>query len=238
MRDKGYARFAASAKKILDEAEGMALTQDSRDRLERFADDDLRLTLGNSPLVKPLQNRAHEIIAKFDKASGAASADAEALFDKMTSDAATNWPGMVEKVKAEESFDAASALDDADSFKGRTFRLKGVNNRMGWDFKPGDYNFAIEINGTPVAGKYDDKIKQAIADMTETTRHEMTDEDYDVLFVVEGTCKIVQFVDSEGSGTVDGVDVTIKSRSEQRVPAPLIRIIGLHAGPIGVIATE
>ncbi|HXX94051.1 MAG TPA: hypothetical protein VEN81_10480, partial [Planctomycetota bacterium] len=73
----------------------------------------------------------------------------EAKYRELSAEASKAWPGILSAIKAQDGFDP---LDSGS--KGRTVLVKGLRNRIGWDFT-GPYDFAIWVNGTPVAGNYD-----------------------------------------------------------------------------------
>jgi hypothetical protein len=233
MRDACHAKIAKFAEGVLGEAEKTKLTQDSRDRLATFVSDDLRISLEAYPGLATLQARGNKVVDAFDAATVGAAKAAEKAYADLSQAAASNWPRIVERYKgASEEFDPS-----AGAARGKVVHLKKVANRMGWDFKPGDFEFATTIKGVPVAGKFDPAVKEAVADVLKrTAKNDLPEEDYDLIAVVEGQGKLVQIMRSEATGTIEELKVKAKITEEIPVDAVALRIVALHVGPVGVSA--
>jgi hypothetical protein len=233
-RMTAYRKLAKFATAILDEAEKAELNQDSRDRLETFAKDDLRLSLEGYDQQKPLQQRALKIVAAYDKKAGGDAATKEKLYDTLVEQGNKAWPAMMGKLGASDAFDAVAALQNVDPVKGQTIHLKAVSNRMGWEFRPGaGYDFAMMIDGVPVAGKYDPAIKDAVSSITRKTGRDFSDEQYDVVVTVEGLGPIVKITRAEGTISSQGEKVAdVTTQRDETVQGIRLKVVGVHVGPV------
>ena len=99
---------------------------------------------------------------------------------------------------------------------------------MGWDYEPGDFQFAFTIDGFPVAGKFDQPVRAAVRSVHEQTGQELDDHGWDVIGVVEGPGKLQERVTADvtekGSGTKVG---TLESK--RTIDCAVVRVIALHA---------
>lgn len=241
LRDDSAAKVAKFADAIVTEAEKTELDQDKRDRLDTLANDDLRLSLGESPLAAPLKARASKLVVAFDEKTLGAEAAKAKLLTSLTEQAKKDWPGIAERYKdAADSLDAVAAIADIDAFKGKTIKLSEANNRMGWDFRPGaGYDFAIHIDSVPVAGKYDPAIKKVWEDVATRTGKDFSDEPYDVIAVVEGTGPITVITRAEGQVKADdGSTATVKAQKDEKVEGIRLKIVAIHVGPIATAAAK
>jgi hypothetical protein len=221
------------AEGIIGEAEKATLTRDSRNRLEYFVNDDLRLALEGHPQLAALQARGQKAIAAFDAAKDAGAKSKSEEYAKRTTLAATMWPDLLKNAEAAEGFDPAKAK----SFQGKLVRIKG-RNRMGWDFgSEGGFDYAIDIDGKPVAGRYSPEVRKAIDDLQAATGQGLPEgTDYDILAVYEGTDgKLMRRVQFDGNVTVENTDVKVRGEEKKPVDAPILNIVGLYCGPVAVI---
>jgi hypothetical protein len=212
---------------VLDEAEKTPLNQDSRDRLETLAEDDLRLALEGSDQLKPLQARAMKIVGSFDQ--------------KAVDQAGKAWPGMADKADATAGLDAVAASQNIDNFKGKTILLKAVKNEMGWEYSPSSgYDFAITIDSVPVAGKFDTSLRKAFDEIAAKTGKDFSDEQYDVIATVEGMGPVVKIARAEGTiKTTGGESVgTVTATGHETVQAVRLKIIGIHVGPLAGTSSQ
>jgi hypothetical protein len=234
-RQTAWTKLGGFASAILDDAEKAQLTKESRDRLEQFAEDDLRLDVEGSPQQKALQARAMKLVGAFDQKAVGDAAAQEKLYNSLVDQANKAWPGMVDKAGATEGLDAVSASQGIDSFKGKTILLKGVKNRMGWEFNPGGgYDFAMNIDSVPVAGKFDPALKKAFDEIAGKTGKDFSDEPYDVIATIDGMGPVVTITRAEGTiKTTGGEDVgSVTATGHETVQAIRLKIIGLHVGPL------
>jgi hypothetical protein len=230
-----YRKLAKFAAAILDEAEKTQLNQEGRDRLETFANDDLRRALDGYDQQKPLQQRALKLVAAYDQKAGGDAAAKAKLYDTLCAQATKAWPAMATKLGGSNSLDAVSASQNIDPVKGQTILLKAVSNRMGWEFRPGaGYDFAMMIDGVPVAGKYDSAIHDAADSVGKRTDRDFSDEQYDVVATVEGLGPIVKITRAQGTINADNgeklADVT--AQRDETVQGIRLKIIGIHVGPL------
>ena len=235
-RQACWDKIAKSANAILTEAEKTKLNKDSRDRLERFGNDDLRLSLAGYPGLEPLQARAKKLVEAFDGGAVIDAAAKENAYDAMVATAAANWPKMVASVKPVEGFDPGNAA----AFKGKIVVIKKWN-RMGWDFKPNGFDFACKLNGRPVAARYSPEINAAISAMQKQTGHDMPEEtDYTLICTYDGTIgRVIEFQDREGTISADnGAQARVRGRVEVAVDAPVLKVFGLYCGPIAVLNSQ
>ena len=201
-RDAAHKKLVAAAESILKEAAAATLNQSSRDRLETFVNDDLRHALEGSPKLDDLQTRGKVLLAKFDQAAGGAAADKEKRHDELVRKAQSDWPAMLKQYKPQEGFDPTKAA----SWKGKVVHFAAVNNRLGWDYKNESYNFAMLIDGHPVAGRFVPAIRAEVKKvLAETGQDALPEETCDVVAVVGGACKLKRRVNREGKVIVEGV---------------------------------
>jgi hypothetical protein len=234
-RQTAWTKLAKAASAVLDDAEKAPIDKESRDRLEQLAEDDLRLDLEGSPQLKALQARAMKLVGAFDQKQVGDAAAQEKLYNSLVDQATKAWPGMVDKASATEGLDAVAASQNMDNFKGKTILLKGVKNRMGWDYSPDSgYDFAMTIDSVPVAGKFDPALKKAFDEIAGKTGKDFSDEQYDVIATVDGMGPVVKIARAEGTiKTTEGESVgSVTSTRDETVQAIRLKIIGLHVGPL------
>lgn len=231
------AKLVTFADAILKEVEAATLTTDSRGRLESFVKYDLRSALEDHPQLAAFQQRGQALITKFDQGAVAGEAARQQAITAANGDAAARWPTLVADVDAVENFDP----NKADSFVGKTIRLKNVYNRMGWDYgvKEG-FDFAMDINGKPIAAHYSPTVEAAIKEYNATTSTEGLPEEtpYDVIAVYDGTKgTLMKRQQVEGTVRTDaGADVSYRGEYKDPIEAPVLTIVGLHCGPVAVYA--
>jgi hypothetical protein len=234
-RNAALQKLGGFAEAILVEAEAATLNADSRNRLDSFGKDDLRLSLEGHPQLAALQARAAAKVATFDQASGATAAEQSKAFDDMKAEAAKNWPTLIAGLKTVDDFDPAKA----DEFKGKLIRIKTGRNERGWTYGgEGNYDFAVVINGKPVAGRYSQAINDAIADYQKRTGRDSLPPEtpYEVIGVYDGT-KITLKERKQWEATLEG-NSSVKARGEEKVDveAPLLTILALYTGPVAAAA--
>jgi len=237
LRADAQAKLYGFADAIISEAEKTPLDLNGRNRLETFAQDDLRLSLPGHPQLAMLQERGLALVKKFDSATGA---DAQARRDahkQMTDDAAARWPELVKSLSTVDNFDPSKP----EAFQGKLLRFKNVSNRAGYDYgAEGDFDFAMAIDGKPLAGRFSPEVKQAIAEVRGKTGQGLPGETaYDVVAIYEGNKGVLQRrVQREGRVTVGGEQFDVRDEKKEPVDAPIVKIIGLHCGPVAVLGPE
>lgn len=234
-RNAALQKLGGFAEAVLVEAEATKLNADSRNRLETFGKDDLRLSLEGHPQLAAMQARAAAKVADFDKTAGADSADKEKALEEMKAQAKENWPKLTAGLSPVDDFDPQKA----DSFKGKLIRIRTGRNEKGWSYGDSpDYDFAVEIKGKPVAGVYSQTIKKAIADFkSRTGRDSMLEETpYEVIGVYDGN-RITLKERKQLEAKIDGApNVTIRGEEKVDVDAPLLTILALYSGPVAAAA--
>ncbi|MES2788550.1 MAG: hypothetical protein V4719_02940 [Planctomycetota bacterium] len=231
LRNKAHKKLAGFAESILKEATAATLDQSARDRLDSFVDGDLRLALEGSPQQAELQARGKALIAKFDQAAGGSANEKSERHDELVKKAQADWPKMLGKYSPAAGFDPVAA----GSWKGKVIHLSGVSNRLGWDYKTDDYDFAMDINGHPVAGRFAPGVQAEVDKvLAETGLSALPEEEYDVVAVVGGPCKLKRRVNREGTVEVEGVKAKVEAESWEPVDAVLVNIVALRCGPVAV----
>src|SRR5262249_31537059 len=154
--DKLHANFSA----LLDQAEKAETPKDSgdRNRAESLSHDADRWFKGTKYHDTDMA-RAKKLYDKWTGAVGGASAVKADALKKLTDKANADWPGILKGISCKEDFKPAKWT----SFKGDAVHIKR-NNRLGWDYSPGPYDFAAEIDGVPFAAEFDPTVKAAVAD--------------------------------------------------------------------------
>ncbi len=230
-RATAHTKLAKFADAILSDAEKVAaLTKDQADRLDSFAKYDLRDALHGYDQIAAYQSRATKLVDKFNNASNANAAANDAALKQMTAAATAAWPGIAAKFSPVDGFDPTKL----DSFKGKTIQFKNVNNRLGWDYAPGDFDFATSVNGMPIAGKFVPAITAAIKDArAKTGLVDFPDEGWDVIAVVEGTGQLSERTSADIKTT--GGETVAKAEGHRRIDCAVVRIVALHAGPVAVM---
>ena len=150
----------------------------------------------------------------------------EALYNKLSAEANAAWPKIESSLKPQSGFNPNDA-----SWRGKTIVLKGVYNRARWDFI--DADFAMRVNGTPVAGFYEPKIGAALSDAVHRTNMSVDDHaPWDVVAVVEGPGQLRERT-SISVKNQGGLEIG-KLEEWRPVDAVRMKIIGLRAGPVAV----
>jgi hypothetical protein len=228
-------KLAGFASSVIAEAEKANINADARDRLETLANDDLTYCLAGSDQLKTLQDRALKIVHAFDaKVNGDAAAH-QKLFDDLTAAGTKAWPAMAAKVQASDEFDANAIMQNPDNFKDKLYHFKGVNNRMGWDYSPGNgYQFAMTADGTPVAAKFDTTVKASVKDVAKRTAKDLPDENWEFIAAVEDVGPIVKIDRATGDIKTTGGETvgTVTAQADVTVKGVRLKIVALHAGPV------
>ena len=148
---------------------------------------------------------------------------------RMTDEATAAWAKIEPGLTFERGFDPSNA----EQFKGKTIRIKGYYNRTGWDFDS-MYHFACDVKGKPVAGNFAPHVLAAFNDVQDKSHFGIDDHSpWDVIAVVEGEGKINRRVTTEFRDK-DTREVLFKAEGHAAEPCVLIKVIGLHSGPLAV----
>jgi hypothetical protein len=215
--------------RLMDDGECLRTPSDRRelDKPQRLVNG----TPGWFEKTKYLQgnvDRAKQLYAKWEAAIDKLDREGLELYRKMEAEAATKWPEILKTLKIEEGFDPKNAA----AFRNKTILLRSVRNRTRWDFD-GQYDFAMHVDGIPVAGTYDLKIRNALGEAARRTRQPVDDHiDWDVVGVVEGTGTINERFEKD----MRIKDTSEKLKVEGTTPKPclLLRIVALRAGPVAI----
>ncbi len=168
-----------------------------------------------------LENKWNAEVARIEKER------AETL-KRMTAEATAAWPKIEAKTPA-EGFTPA----DAERLKGKTIKIKGYYNRTGWDFDS-TYDYAVGILGVPVAGNYAPHVREAYDDVQKRSHYGIDDHTgWDLIAIVEGPGQIRRRVTTEWKDA-NTHQIIFKTESLVSEPCVLIKIIGLHTGPLAV----
>jgi hypothetical protein len=174
--------------------------------------------------------RAKKLDQRWQDELAAIKQQHEEALRKMTADANEAWPKIASSIDAQDGFHPS----DAASSKGKTFRFKRIRNRSGWDFD-GRYDLVMWVDGQPVAGMYDPKIKRAFADVARQIGDSVDDHiDWEVIAVIEGKGMANQRYSTEVKD--EHMDVLGKIEGTRPVECVVVRIIAVHAGPIAMSA--
>jgi hypothetical protein len=169
-----------------------------------------------------LENKWNAEVARIEKER------AETL-KRMTAEASAAWPKIDAKVSAEGGFNPA----DAERWKGKTIKIKGYYNRARWDFDA-TYDFAADIKGMPVAGNYAPHVLEAYNKVQEQSHYGIDDHTgWDLIAVVEGMGTVNRRVTTEWKDK-DSHQLLFKTEGHRSDPCVIIKIIGLHTGPLAV----
>ncbi len=154
----------------------------------------------------------------------------EETLRKMTADANEAWPKIASSINAQTGFNPS----DVGSAKGKTFRFKAVRNRSGWDFD-NRFELVIWVDGQPVAGSFEPKIRKAFRDVSLQIGDSVNDHiDWDVIVTVVGRGVVNQRFSSEVKD--EHMNLLGKIEGTRPVDCVVVRVIAIHAGPIAMSA--
>lgn len=174
--------------------------------------------------------RANKLDKRWQDELAAIKQQHEETLRKMTADANDAWPKIASSIDAQTGFNPT----DLSSAKGKTFRFKGVRNRSGWDFD-NRFELVIWVDGQPVAGNFEPKIRKAFADVARQIGDSVNDHiDWDVIAVVSGRGVVNQRFSSEVKD--EHMNLLGKIEGTRPVDCVVVRVIAIHAGPIGMSA--
>jgi hypothetical protein len=170
--------------------------------------------------------RANKLDQRWKDELAAIEREHEAALKQMTADADAAWPNIAGSIRSETGFHPA----DVSASRGKIFRFNKVRNRAGWDFDAG-YDLVIWVDGQPVAGNYDPKIKQAFAEASRAIGDSVPDHvDWDVIAVIEGTGSANRRFKTTVKDEMQDVLGTVEGT--RTVDCVVVRVIAIHAGPV------
>lgn len=226
--DTALGKMNDNFNKLLEEAEKLPLPNKndlSFNKPDSMGYDAKRWFAG-SKFEAPNVARATKLKEKWEGATASNEKAKEDAFKELVKQADAAWPGVRSGIQAESGFNPA----EADKWKGKTIELKAVRNRAGWDYT--GYDFAMAINGIPVAGNYAPNVNDAFKAVFEKTSSGPDDHtDWDVIAVVEGPGKISERTSAD---VRDGSTTIGKIEGKRSVDCVVIKVVGLHAGPIAI----
>jgi hypothetical protein len=226
--DTALAKMNDNYNKVLEEAEKLPTPSKNDLSFNKpgYMTDDAKRWFGGTKYEAPNIERAKKLKEKWEGATAANQKAKEDAFKDLVKQADAAWPGIRSGIQAESGFNPS----EADKWKGKTIELKGVRNRAGWDYS--GYDFAMAINGIPLGGNYADNVNEAFKAVFEKTSSGPDDHtDWDVIAVVEGPGKISERTSAD---VRDGSTTIGKIEGNRKVDCVVLKIVGLHAGPIAI----
>jgi hypothetical protein len=227
MIEKGLAKMATAFDAIMDAAEQLPTpTGEFELRKSSAMAQTAREAFDHTPYASPRVERATALGALWESTLERAREETEAYYSKLTAEAAKAWPKIASAIKSQEGFDPSEP-----SWRGKTVRIDGFRNRVGWDFG-GDYHLSFWVNAVPVAGDFAPNVLAAFQTAQEHGRMGIDDHtDWDAIVEIGGPGKVRQRVKS----TVKKDGKTIGEIEEMRpVDCVMCRVIALRAGPVAV----
>lgn len=228
-RRQAYDKIVKAATAVVAEAEQASL-DNVKLMAVQYMDGNLLTALGEkSPDYQSLIERRDAILKKHADAVAANEKAAKDAFNKLSAEAEKGWPALASKFT-----DAQDGFDPGSTKVGQTVRLKGINNRMGWDYGSDTLPFASRWNGKPFAARFDPVVSEAFTAVRKQIGGErISDNGWDVIAVVEsGTARITERVRAEVRNA-GGSSVGSLERWDP-IEVPVIRIVAVHAGPVAV----
>jgi hypothetical protein len=226
--DTALGKMNDNFNKLLEEAEKLPTPRKNDLSFNKpgYMTDNAKRWFAGTKFEAPNIERATKLKEKWEGATAANEKAREDAFKDLVKQSDAAWPGIRSGIQAESGFNPA----EADKWKGKTIELKGVRNRAGWDYS--GYDFAMAINGIPVAGNYAPNVNEAFKAVFEKTSSGPDDHtDWDVIAVVEGPGKIGERTSAD---VRDGSTTIGKIEGKRSVDCVVLKIVGLHAGPIAI----
>ncbi len=225
--DAAAAKLHAAYNRVIDDAADLPSPAIEADvsRLSHLATA-AQTSFEETPYREPVLARIRELEERWKAEYAALLKARQELYDKLAVEADAAWPGIVAATGATEDFNPG----DPDA-TGTTVLLSGVYNRSGWDFNGGD--FCMRRNGVPIGGTYESHVLKALEHAWYELKLDVNDRiTWDVIGVVTGPGKLGERTNRivrDSSGLEIG-----KIEEWPPVDAVWLRIIALHAGPVGV----
>ena len=171
--------------------------------------------------------RGKRLEEKWKAEIAAGEAARKALYQQLAAEADAAWPGIAASIKAEYGLDPADP-----GARGKTIRLSGVYNRAGWDFDGNQYEFAIWVNGTPLAGNFAAHVRKTFEEVGRRAGFIDDHAPWDAVVVVVGPGKVSQR-STTSVRTRSNLEI---GKLEEWRPIDCVRcnVIALHAGPVAV----
>ena len=227
LREQAQAKLVKAATDVVAGAE-QANMEGSSLMAVQYMDGDIRMALGDeAPEAAALIERRDAILKKHADALAAVEKAQKETFEKLSVEADKAWPAMAAKFP-----DAQDGFDPGNPPVGKTIRIRGIENRMGWDYGSDDLPFAARANGKPFAARYDPIIAAAFREVAQKVGgNRISDEGWDLIAIVEpGTVRITQRIKSEVRDA-GGSSVGSLERWDP-IEVPVVKVVALHAGPV------
>ncbi|HEX8915848.1 MAG TPA: hypothetical protein VF796_26065 [Humisphaera sp.] len=220
MKDAAARKFAAAIDALLVEARAAGAPDEAARAKWSVAEHDLLPMLYGTSVRDATIAKVKAMNDAWDAAAAAEARRKDELCAKLAAGADAAWAAATPK------FAALGGIDPLATTKGQVVRLTRVRDRTGWEFSSRDYDLVFWVNGTPVAGRFDPAIKQAIAEAERQTGRSVGDT-IDLVAVVEGRCRVDERYYSQ---------ILEDWRPKQTWDAPLLRVTAFHSGAVTVVA--
>jgi hypothetical protein len=150
------------------------------------------------------------------------------LYDALAAEADAKWPEMVAASGATTSFDPWNPVT------GQTIVLSGVRNRCGWEWSGPEYGFAMKHQAVVLGGVWEPHVLRALEHAWYELKLDVNDRiPGDVIAVVQGRSTIGERTQRVIRDANSGAELgTVEEWPS--VDCVLLRIVGLHAGPVAV----
>lgn len=182
---------------------------------------------GGTPTGATAATRLTGVIGQLNAAQSAAAAAHQQAIERGLAQAEQRWPQLAAAFgEALTTIDPVASVEQPGEWRGKQVRLEGYSNRAGWDFSHADYDFIVQIQGSPVAGRLDPALRTAIAAAERANG---------LRFATGDISALVGVVDS--IGRVQGIQYS--QVLQQHLPtydskAPVLRIVAVRAGPFAL----
>ncbi len=228
--------FEASAAKVnaafvrsLDHAEAMPspmIEDDINKTMHLSAAADTMLE--STPYQAEIRHRIEALDARWRQEYAEMREARQKLYDALAADAEAKWPEIAGASGATTEFDPWNPE------KGQTILLRGVYNRCGWEWSGREYGFAMKHQGVVLGGIWEPHVLRALEHAWYELKLDVNDRiPWDVIAVVQGPSTIGERTQRVIRDASSGAELG-KVEEWPGVDCLLLRIIGLHAGPVAV----
>ena len=188
---------------------------------------DVEQALAGTPHAAATAARARTLDDRWKAEVAAIMKARQELCDKLTVEADAAWPAIDAGLNA-------AAFDPERAKPGAVVRLAGVYNRCGWDYSGRQYDFAVCLDETVIAGAFEPHIVKAIEHACYELKIEVSDRmTWDVIGVVVGPGKIGERTEVVLRDKFTNFEIG-KLEEWPLIDCVKIRITALHAGPVAV----
>jgi hypothetical protein len=150
------------------------------------------------------------------------------LYDTLAADAEVKWPEIAGASGATTEFDLWNPE------KGQTILLSGVYNRCGWEWSGREYGFAAKHGGVVLGGIWAPHVLRALEYAWYELKLDVNDRiPWDLIAVVEGPSTIGERTQRVIRDASTGAELG-KVEEWPGVDCLVLRIVGLHAGPVAI----